>query len=118
MDRARLGATSFRFGCLFLVLLALIHGFGSYQSRTLPTDGFSFCFILGMLATASLSLTVATRRRRDPALLRSAAVVNLLWLLPGIAVAATCALQTATAMLSLSAAAFALSWWLLPNDYY
>lgn len=118
MDRARLGATSFRLGCLALILLALIHGFGSYQSRTLFAEGFHFCLVLGLLATASLSLTVATRRRRDPALLRSAAVVNLLWLLPGIAVAATCSHPTVTALLSLSATTFAGSWWLLPNDYY
>ncbi len=121
MDRARLGATCFRLGAVFLILCALGHGF---EIARIPfwasdrTDGFTHYFSLGLAASALLSLTIATRRRRDPALLRSAAVANIVWLLPTIGISLTHWSTAATTLLGLSAVSNAAAFWLLPNDYY
>ena len=121
MDRARLGATCFRMGAVFLILCALAHGFDLGRDHPMPgerSDGFSLYFAVGLTASALLTLTIATRRRRDPALLRSAALVNLVWLLPSVALSVTYWFTLHTSLLVLSATSNAAAFWLLPNDYY
>ena len=121
MDRARFGATCFRMGAVFLILCALGHGFDLYQYDHMPGvrgNSFSLYLPVGLIATASLSLMVATRRRRDPALLRSAAMANILWLLPTIAISLSHWGTPGTTLFALSASSNALAFWLLPNDYY
>jgi hypothetical protein len=121
MDRARFGATCFRLGAASLILCALFHGFEiariSFWASD-RTDGFNHYFPVGLAASALLSLTIATRRRRDPALLRSAAVANIVWLLPTIGISFVHWSTAATTLLGLSAIANAAAFWLLPNDYY
>jgi len=121
MDRARIGATCFRMGAVVLILCALAHGFDLGWDRPMPGDrsnGFSLYLAVGLTASALLTLTIATRRRRDPALLRSAALVNLVWLLPSIGLSLTHWSTVHTSLLVLSATSNAAAFWLLPNDYY
>ena len=115
MDRARFGATCFRMGAVFLILCALGHGFDLYQYDHMPGvrgNSFSLYLPVGLIATASLSLI------RDPALLRSAAMANILWLLPTIAISLSHWGTPGTTLFALSASSNALAFWLLPNDYY
>ena len=121
MDRSRFGATCFRMGAATLILCALFHGFEIARISLWAsdrTDGFTHYFPVGLAASALLSLTIATRRRRDPALLRSAAVANIVWLLPTIGISFVHWSTSETTLLGLSALANAAAFWLLPNDYY
>ena len=121
MDRARFGATCFRLGAVFLILCALAHGLELVQTSregSNRTDGFGHYTVIGLTAPALLSLVIATRRRRDPALLRSAALVNIVWLLPIIGISIAHWTIVPTTLLGLSAATNATAFWLLPNDYY
>ena len=121
MDRARLGATCFRLGAAFLILCALAHGLELVRTSLWAsnrTDGFGHYTVAGLTASALLSLTIANRRRRDPALLRSAALVNLVWLLPTIGISLAHWPTVPTTLLALSTALNATAFWLLPNDYY
>ncbi len=121
MDRARFGATCFRLGAASLILCALAHGLELVRTSLWTSeraDGFSHYFVVGLTAAALLSLTISTRRRRDPALLRSAALVNLVWLLPTIGISLAHWSTPHTTLLVLSATSNAAAFWLLPNDYY
>ncbi len=148
MDRSRFGASCFRAGAVLLLILAIGHGFGHYQGRTQTItdeaerrvhtvmygekfdlggtprslgelmDGFSLFVSLGLSAIACLCLTIATRSRRDPALLRSASVVNLIWLAPTLGVSLAYWFIAPTSLLALALACNGAAWWLIPNDYY